>query len=767
MNKGPDYTMKLLGSSRHLSVATIALAFCGVFSARSETPPETRFFQNLNAGKKQTVVIYGTSLSAGGAWAIATKEWFDTQYPGLVAVVNHSGPGKNSDWAVTNLKTKVLDSRPDLVFIEFSYNDAHNKFQMPVEQGATNLEKIIRAIWKQNPNTAIVLQVMNVGWDAPNNNKSASSRSELEKYNDNYRACAKTHGLPLLDHYSNWLRLKETNPQQFQTYVPDGTHPNKEGSLAITWPTVKACLEQKQLQSQPDIVVYGGTSAGVAAAVQAARMKAKVVLVSPDEHLGGLSSGGLGFTDLGNPRIVGGISREFYHGIWQYYNDPAAWKFQKRGDFLKTGGQGVKAIDDQKQIMWLFEPSAAEKVFNQLVATAGVPVVRGRLDLTRGVVKEGSRITALRTEDGRVISGRYFIDATYEGDLMAKAGVSYTVGREPNSQYGETINGIQAARARGNNLPLGIDPYQIKGDPKSGLLPGVNPDTGGPDGAGDRKVQAYCYRMCLTDVPANRIPVQRPQGYDERQYELLFRAIEAGATKFFRVERMPNLKTDSNNGSGLSCDLIGGNYDYPEADYAGRERIAKAHEQWQRGLVWTLQNHARVPQALREKYGAWGLPKDEFVDNGNWATQLYVREARRMLGAFVETEKTLCDSKTVKRSIGMGAYAMDSHNVQRYVDAKGQVRNEGDVQIKPRRPYQIDYRAITPKVGECGNLLVPVCLSASHIAFGSIRMEPVFMILGQSSGAAACLALEADVPVQQLDYAKLRERLLQDGQILE
>ena len=422
MNKGPDYTMKLLGSSRHLSVATIALAFCGVFFARAETPSETRFFQNLNAGKKQTVVIYGTSLSAGGAWAIASKEWFDARYPGLVAVVNHSGPGKNSDWAVTNLKTKVLDSRPDLVFIEFSYNDAHNKFQMPVEQGATNLEKIIRAIWKQNPNTAIVLQVMNVGWDAPNNNKSASSRSELEKYNDNYRACAKTYGLPLLDHYPNWLRLKETNPQQFQAYVPDGTHPSKEGSLAITWPTVKAWLEQNKLQSQPDVVVYGGTSAGVAAAVQAARMKATVVLVSPDKHLGGLSSGGLGFTDLGNPRIVGGISREFYHGIWQHYNEPTAWKFQKRGDYLRAGGQGVKAIDDQKQIMWLFEPSAAERVFNQLVETAGVPVVCGRLDLTRGVVKEGSRITAIRTEDGRVISGRYFIDATYEGDLMAKAG---------------------------------------------------------------------------------------------------------------------------------------------------------------------------------------------------------------------------------------------------------------------------------------------------------------------------------------------------------
>jgi hypothetical protein len=424
-------------------------------------------------------------------------------------------------------------------------------------------------------------------------------------------------------------------------------------------------------------------------------------------------------------------------------------------------------MDAERQLMWTFEPSVAEKIFNDLVSETHVPVVHARLDLKNGVTKSGPRIQSLRTEDGRTFTAKAFIDATYEGDLMAKAGVSYTLGREANDAFGETINGIQAKRSTKNQLPKGIDPYKVKGDPKSGLLPGVNPDPGGPDGAGDKKIQAYCYRMCLTDVPDNRVMIEKPANYNEADYELLFRAIEVGQKdRFFKLDLMPNRKTDSNNDSGISTDFIGYNYAYPDADYATRDQINKAHESWQRGLVWTLQNHPRVPKAIRDKYAKWGLPKDEFVRNGHWATQLYIREARRMVGDFVQTEKNLRDDAAIDRSIGMGSYNMDSHNAQRYVDETGHVRNEGDVQIGVPRPYRIDYRAITPKQAECDNLLVPVCLSATHIAYGSIRMEPVFMILGQSAATAACLSVDLQTPVQGVPYDRLSDRLQADKQVL-
>jgi hypothetical protein len=384
-----------------------------------------------------------------------------------------------------------------------------------------------------------------------------------------------------------------------------------------------------------------------------------------------------------------------------------------------------------------------------------------------GVIKDGPRITAIVADDGRIFRGKVFIDATYEGDLMAGAGVSYTVGREPNSRYGETLNGVQTKHATKNQLPRDIDPYRVKGVPASGLLPNINQNPG-KEGAGDRKIQAYCFRMCLTDVPENRVPIEKPEGYDESQYELLFRAIEAGQTGgFFKLALMPNRKTDSNNSGGISCDFIGMNHDYPEADYAVRQRIVKAHETWQKGLVWTLQNHPRVPEALRSEYRKWGLPRDEFIDNGHWPHQLYIREARRLVGDYVMTQHHCQRRRVAEDSIGMAAYTMDSHNVQRYVDEHGHVRNEGDVQVGGFPPYPISYGAIVPKRDECTNLLVPVCLSASHIAFGSIRMEPVFMILGQSAATAAAHAIEEGVPVQQVEYARLRERLLRDKQVLE
>ena len=520
---------------------------------------------------------------------------------------------------------------------------------------------------------------------------------------------------------------------------------------------------------QFDVVIYGSTSGGITAAVQASRMGKSVALLAPTKHLGGLTSGGLGWTDVGNPAVVGGVAREFYHRIFTYYDNEAVWRSaSKTKYFADAPGQRTKAVDVPKQVMWTFEPHVAEKVFKDMLAETNVSVtLDAKLDLKNGVTKQGTRITAMRTENGDEYVGRIFIDATYEGDLMAKAGVSYFAGREANSVYGETINGIQVAHATKNQLPDGVDPYVVKGDKSSGLLPGVNPNTGGADGTGDTRIQAYCYRMCLTDVPENRIKVEKPQGYDEREFEILFRSIEAGQTgNFFKFDILPNRKTDSNNASGISTDYIAMNYDYPEADHKERERIAALHERYQRGLIWTLQNHPRVPDKIKQSYGKWGLPKDEFTDNNGWPYQLYIREARRMKGLAVATEKELRNDSTVTRPIGMGVYAIDSHAVQRHVDARGQVKNEGDVQIKLDKPYRIDYGTIVPKAEEAENLIVPICLSASHVAYGSIRMEPVFMVLGQSAGTAAALAIDRNESVQQVPYDVLQKRLLADKQVL-
>ncbi|MEI8309317.1 MAG: FAD-dependent oxidoreductase [Verrucomicrobiota bacterium] len=521
--------------------------------------------------------------------------------------------------------------------------------------------------------------------------------------------------------------------------------------------------------TRADVCVYGSTSGAITAAVQTARMGKTVILLSPTNHLGGMSTSGLGFTDFGSEEALGGLSREFYHRLYLHYQDVSAWVWQKRGDF-KDKGQGAPAFIADKELATVFEPAVAEKVFGEMLKEAGVRVLIGRLDRDKGVRKEGNRITSVCLEDGTDLSARMFIDATYEGDLLAGVGVSYTIGREPNSTYGETVNGIQAQHSKKNQLPDGISPYVVKDDPASGLLPHVNPSAGGADGFGDKRLQSYCYRMVLTDVPENRIPVEKPDSYNERDYEILFRCIEAGQSHFFKLSMMPNRKTDSNNSAGLSCDAIGANYgddwNYAEAGYAKRAEVERMHESWQRGLIWTLQHHPRIPQAIRDFYANWGLPKDEFSDNRNWAYDIYVREGRRMVSDYVMTEHNCSGKVIADDSIGMGAYTMDSHHTQRYVTESGMLKNEGDIQKHIPKPYPIAYRAIVPKANECSNLLVPWALSASHMAFGSIRMEPVFMGLGQSAATAACLAIDEGTSVQDVAYPKLRDRLLKDGVIL-
>lgn len=507
--------------------------------------------------------------------------------------------------------------------------------------------------------------------------------------------------------------------------------------LLIALIVFTSCAKDKP--EEVDICIYGGTSAGVVAAYTATLSGKSVLLIEPGTHLGGMSSGGLGFTDIGNKYVVTGLSRDFYRRLGAYYG-----KFEQ----------------------WIFEPSVAENLFNEYVKRGNVRVLyTHRL---HDVKKEGTNIAEIILENSKNpdlstnkhIKANMFIDCSYEGDLMAKAGASYTVGREDNSTYNETYNGVQLLD--GHQFWDHIDPYIIPGDSTSGLIWGVSNNKLEPRGTGDKKVQAYNFRVCLTNNPDNMAPIIKPDNYDPAKYELVLRLQDVSprkkVTDFFIWCGMPNRKTDINNAGGISTDMIGMNWDYPEADYEKRAEIWKAHEDYTKGLFYFLGHDERIPQHMRDEMLKWGYPKDEYVDNGNWSHQLYVREARRMIGELVMTQHHCEGKEVVNDIVGWAAYTMDSHNCDRLV-VNGSVKNEGNVEVGGFPPYPISYRAIIPKRNEVSNLLVPVCLSASHIAYGSIRMEPVFMVLAQSAAVAACLAIDKNVPVQDVDVNSLQNIL--------
>lgn len=521
-----------------------------------------------------------------------------------------------------------------------------------------------------------------------------------------------------------------------------------------------------------DVLIYGCTSGAIAAAVQTKRMGKSVIMVCPEQHLGGLTAGGLGWTDSGDKAVIGGLSREFYHRVWQHYDKPSAWRWQTREQYGNKG-QGTEALDKTGRTMWIFEPHVAEGVYETWVKEAKISVVRNAwLNRENGVRKEGDRIVSMATLDGRVYEAKMFIDATYEGDLMAAAGVAYYVGRESTRTYDEKWNGVQTGvlhhRHHFGAVKTSISPYVVPGDAKSGVLPRISTEPPGKYGEADKKVQAYCFRLCLTQVPSNRIAFPKPAGYDPKEYELLARIFAAGWRETFqKFDPIPNAKTDTNNHGPFSTDNIGRNWDYPEASYARRREIIQEHVKYEQGLFYFIANDSRVPEDVRTDMAKWGLAKDEFRDNGNWPHQIYVREARRMIGKYVMTENELTKKRPTPETVGMGSYGIDSHNIQRYITPEGYVQNEGDIGVSTNGPYQISYGSLVPKKGQASNLLVPVCLSSSHIAYGSIRMEPVFMILGQSAATAAVMAIDSGISVQDVPYEKLRARLVADGQVLE
>lgn len=551
--------------------------------------------------------------------------------------------------------------------------------------------------------------------------------------------------------------------------------------LAMTFCIPMARAQAPQAEQPFDIVVYGGTAAGVVAAIQADCMGMRVALVSPDVHLGGLTASGLGWTDSKDGSSIGGLSREFYHRIWRHYRDPAAWIRVERDQYAgRVIAQPGKTVDDEREVMWTFEPHVAEKVFDAWLGETRVALYRDEwLDRAGGVDVEDRRILRIRTLSGRTFEAAMFIDATYEGDLMAAAGVSYRVGRDAAAEFNEPLNGIffeaPDARYYKDHAYDGISPYVTPGDPSSGFIAGVEGvmPAGEKAGDADNRLQAFNYRLCLTTDDSNRTPIAKPATYDEADYELLLRLYEAGHPSGFTTQEMPNGKTDSNDQGMVSFDFVGGNFDieagwnYSEMSYDDRRGVAAAHRDYQQGMLWTIMHHPRVPEESRRKWSRYGLASDEFRDNGNWPRQMYVREARRMVGEMVMTSHHVQRERgyVVDDSIGQGSYSLDSHVVRRVV-VDGVIRNEGGFYRYWDKAYPISYRSIVPQRDEMENLLVPVTLSATHAAFGSLRMEPTYMILGHSAATAAALAVRDQAAVQDVPYPELRRHLLEQGQLL-
>ena len=501
--------------------------------------------------------------------------------------------------------------------------------------------------------------------------------------------------------------------------------------------------------SSYDVVVYGATASGAMAAIAAAREGMHVVLLEPGAHVGGMLTGGLSATDVGNPNVIGGEALEFFERVGSYYD-------------MQQYGQKVS---------WRFEPHVGQAILLSMLKDAKVDVrFHERMGEKDGVRKSDGRITSLNTEDGNVWKGKVFIDATYEGDLMAATGVSFAWGREGIAQYGESLAGVRA-ETPGHQFKFKLSAYGVGGK----LPPEISPAPMAPSGSGDHEVQAYNFRLILTQDPANHVPFPTPENYDPHEYQLLANYLRGFQQQYGRPPRLneltspvgiPNHKADLNNNGPFSTDYIGKDWTFPNASYAQRKAIWQDHIGYTKGFFYFLAHDPQVPEQLRKELNTWGPAKDEFTDTDHWPFQLYVRESRRMVGEYVMTQKDVQTERNKVDAIGMGSYNIDTHNFERVVMPDGSVQNEGNTEV-PVQSYQIPYGILVPRAKRVSNLLVPVCVSASHVAYSSLRLEPQYMIMGQAAGVAASMAARTDLPVQDVDIKLLQEKLLRQGAILE
>ncbi|MBR3853664.1 MAG: FAD-dependent oxidoreductase [Tidjanibacter sp.] len=529
--------------------------------------------------------------------------------------------------------------------------------------------------------------------------------------------------------------------------------------LSIMILALCAALSVQGATITTEVCVYGESAAGVMAAIQSARLGKKTLLVSKNTHVGGMATSGLTATDINRQDQVGGLAAEFYGRIWDYYIQPEVWRNQTREEFMESSKKRTfSGKNDARQIQWVYESGVAERIMKDMLAEAGVEVLyNAPLDLNKGATVRKGKIRKMHLLDGTTVKAKMFLDCSYEGDLMAAAGVSHIIGRESTEQYGEDMAGIR----KFHFIPT--SPY-LNGE-SGELIPYVAPEMYGPLGSADHRTQAYCYRVTLTDDAENMIPIEKPADYNPALYEIVIRRFamepDLELKNIITFTPMPNRKTDTNH-----LDFFGASTGYAEGDYATRERMEQEHKNYAVGMLWCLGHDERVPEHIRKEMLRWGWPKDEFVENGGFPYQIYVREARRMVGEKVMTQHNVqrTDRIPVEHSVGIGTYMMDCHYVS-YVAGDGGVIVEGGI-FTNTKPYAIDYYSLTPKRGECGNLLVPVCLSASHVAYTTIRMEPTYMILGQSAAVAAVQAIDSKCAVQDVDYPTLRAKLEELGQLL-
>ena len=514
-----------------------------------------------------------------------------------------------------------------------------------------------------------------------------------------------------------------------------------------------------------DVCVYGSTPSGIAASIQAARMGKRVVLLSTSSHVGGMMTAGLTATDINNYQYVGGIAKEIFERLYIYYLNPKVWKYQTRSSFFTlNGNHSFGGKNDQSKMQWVYEPNVLENILKKMLKEANVKVAFNQIiKLKNGVSKNNNHINFVLTNNDHVYSAKVYIDASYEGDLMARTGVSYNLGRESNKQFNETLNGRRPNEGTDNELKF-VSPYILTNGHLS-LLPYIEAYSSAPFGSADKKVQAYGFRLTLTDVVANSRPIAKPTNYNSLWFEFLGRMFNVHPNlklgKILSITPMPNRKVDVN---GL--DFVGANYNYVEDSEQARLQLNILHKDYALGMLWFLQNDIRVPQSIRKEIKKWRLTRDEYQDSENFPQQLYIREGRRMQGEFIMREQNCDGSIPLKESIGVGTYKFDCHTVSRELSKNGDLISEGRF-YEPDKPYTISYKVLLPRIQQCDNLLVSSCISATHVAYSTIRMEPVYLLLGQAAGTLAVIAINQKTAIQYVSYSSIKQQLIKDKQILE